>query len=102
MAEFRENQDISSGIMKKALFHEDHVLICDIDSNGNVRGTQIINTLKGPMEILSTDIAMAFYFINITDKPPLHLDVYTSNKLLRNFVNQIIMEMFKIGNQETT
>ncbi|MCY3413177.1 MAG: hypothetical protein INQ03_16175 [Candidatus Heimdallarchaeota archaeon] len=94
------NPEVKNGLIKKSLVHSDHVLLCDIDGHGNVRGMQIVEILKNPIERLAQDIGMAFYFVNTKAKRPLHLDIYTSNRLLKKFTNLIITEMFNISNGE--
>lgn len=85
----------TSGLIKKTILHGDHVLICDIDYNGAVRGTQVFEIHFTPMETLTVDIAHSMLYLNNETTRPLHIDVYTSDLKLIMFFKTIISKMFE-------
>ncbi|MHA2250529.1 MAG: hypothetical protein ACXAD7_09205 [Candidatus Kariarchaeaceae archaeon] len=86
---------LSSGLAKRSLIHNDHVLVCEIDSNGSVRNTQIIPIKFNPMDILIEDVAQGFHYINVETSQRVVIDCYTSNNLFRQFIQKVIITMFE-------
>ena len=84
-----------SGLVKKTISHGDHVLVCDIDYNGAVRGSQTLELHYTPMETLTTDIAHSLLYLNNETARPLHIDVYTSDIKLVKFFKSLISKIFE-------
>jgi len=85
----------NGGLVKRALIHSDHVLVAEIDNNGSVRASNVIEVEFNPMQTLIEDVAQGMHYLNSETENPIVIDAYTSNKQFKKFIQQIIVEMFK-------
>ncbi|MFV2014698.1 MAG: hypothetical protein ACC656_04680 [Candidatus Heimdallarchaeota archaeon] len=85
--------DTSSGIFKRTLIHEGHVLNCEIDTNGSVRSVNSQKILDNPTTALSKGVARRFHELNNEKGFPIQLDIYTSNPELNKFFIRVISEI---------
>lgn len=85
--------DTSAGLFRRSLIHDDHVLNCEIDSNGSVRSVKSQKILENPTTALSSAVATKFHELNIDKGLPIQLDIYTSNPELNKFFTQMIGEI---------
>jgi len=84
-----------SGLMKRAIIHNDHVLLAEIDGNGSVRSSTVIEVEFNPMQTLIEDVGQGLHYLNSEAKTPILIDAYTSNRQFKKFIQSIIVEMFK-------
>ncbi|MHA2030028.1 MAG: hypothetical protein ACW99Q_11595, partial [Candidatus Kariarchaeaceae archaeon] len=82
-----------SGLFKRTLVHDDHVLNCEIDREGSVRSARSQMILENPTITLSKSVARRFHELNIDKGQPIQLDIYTTNPELVKFFTEVISEI---------
>ncbi|MHA2250991.1 MAG: hypothetical protein ACXAD7_11550 [Candidatus Kariarchaeaceae archaeon] len=97
-----ESARSTSGIYRTSLIHTDHILICDIDTNGAVRGFEVVDICPNPAKMLIDHIATTFYSLNREEGRQIKIDFYTANDQLRKFLQTIISSMLDLANMDDT
>lgn len=82
-----------SGIIKRSLLHDGHVLNCEIDTQGSVRSARVGEILENPTVALSKSVARRFHELNSDKGQTIRLDIYSSNPELTKFFTNVLSEM---------
>ncbi len=94
--ELKESDIPNDGkIKRKALYHENHVLTMDIDSNGVIRGETVIDVIRNPLMELVESVTDELCRINEEGIVPVQIDIYTSNHNLHRLMETIISNVFR-------
>lgn len=77
------------GLSTYSIVHQDHILVADIDHEGNVRSHKIIERIENDLERMVASIASKILEYGSTGKPSVSIHIFSSSLNLRRLVISI-------------